>query len=386
VSGPTSSSPADESAGHPTAADRLAALRPTPMHQRVARLRRTGWHIAQCAVAAALAWSLARYAIGHPTPFFAPVAAIVSLGLGYGRRLRRVAEVTVGVALGVLIGDVFVHAFGAGPWQLLVVVALALSIAVLLDASALLVTQAGVQSAIITTLAPTPQVGFGRWLDAVCGGLVALVVAAVVPRTPLRRPRIAAARVLEDLSGWLEDAADAVRERDVERAYAVLDRARDSDQRIADVRQAAEDGLSVAASSPWRRGHRDDLRAVAALAVPLDRAVRNSRVLLRRVTVVVRRGEALPDATLGLLDDLAKTTATLATDVERKRPPHEARAGLVDVARRSSGIPIGVSLSADVVLAQVRSLVVDLLQVTGLDDREALELVPATGPPSDAPA
>jgi hypothetical protein len=24
--------------------------------------------------------------------------------------------------------------------------------------------------------------------------------------------------------------------------------------------------------------------------------------------------------------------------------------------------------------------------VTGLDDREALELVPATGPPSDAPA
>jgi len=390
VSGRTSSSRAEVSAGdggprEGRAAERLGALRPTPFRQRLIRVRRYGWHIAQCAVAAALAWALARYLIGHPTPFFAPVAAIVSLGLGYGRRLRRVAEVTVGVALGVLIGDVFAHVFGAGPWQVLVVVALAMSIAVLLDASQLLVTQAGVQSAIITTLAPTPQVGFGRWLDAVCGGVVALVVAAVVPRTPLRRPRIAAARVLQDMSGWLEEAAYAVRERDVDRTYAVLDRARDSDDRISDVRQAADDGLSAATSSPWRRGHRADMREVGRLVVPLDRAVRNTRVLLRRITVVVRRGEDLPDATLRLLDDLAATTATLAGDVERKRPPHGSREGLVEVARRSSDIPIGTSLSADVVLAQVRSVVVDLLQLTGMEYQDALELVPAAGPPSDAP-
>jgi len=364
---------------------RLRRLRPKPFRQRVDRLRRYAWHIAQCAVAAALAWSLAHFVLGHPTPFFAPVAAIVSLGLGYGRRLRRVAEVTVGVALGVLIGDVFAHVFGAGPWQVLLVVAFAMSVAVLLDASQLLITQAGVQSAIITTLAPTPQVGFGRWLDAVCGGVVALAVAAVVPRTPLRRPRQSAARVLMDLSGWLEDGAYAVRQRDVDRAYAVLDRARDSDARISDVREAAADGLSVATSSPWRRGHRADLQEESRLVVPLDRAVRNTRVLLRRITVVVRRGEDLPDATLGLLDQLAAITSTLAADVLRQRPPDEAREGLVEVAQRSSGIPIGTSLSADVVLAQVRSLVVDLLQLTGLRDREALDLVPATGPPSDAP-
>jgi len=363
----------------------LARLRPTPLAKRVARLRRYGWHIAQCAVAAALAWSLARFLVGHPTPFFAPVAAIVSLGLGYGKRLRRVAEVTVGVALGVLIGDLFVHAFGSGPWQILVVVGLAMSTAVLLDASQLLVIQAGVQSAIITTLAPTPQVGFGRWLDAVCGGAVALVVAAAVPRTALRRPRLTAARVLQDVSGWLEEAADAVRTCDVDRAYAVLDRARDSDDRIDDVRDAAEDGLSAATSSPWRRGYRADMQAVAQLVVPLDRAVRNVRVLLRRVTVVIRRNERLPDATLSLLDELAAATEMLAADVEKRRPALGARQRLADVARRSSAIPIGVSLSADVVLAQVRSVVVDLLQLSGLPNEDALDLVPATGPPSDAP-
>jgi uncharacterized membrane protein YgaE (UPF0421/DUF939 family) len=385
VSGPTSSSPAERSrlsTGDPSTAERLARLRPTPLSKRVARLRRYGWHIAQCAVAAALAWSIARFLIGHPTPFFAPVAAIVSLGLGFGKRLRRVAEVTVGVALGVLIGDLFSHVFGSGPWQILVVVALAMSTAVLLDASQLLVIQAGVQSAIITTLAPSPGVGFGRWLDAVC---VALVVAAAVPRTALRRPRLTAARVLQDVSGWLEEAADAVRTCDVDRAYAVLDRARDSDDRIADVRDAAADGLSAATSSPWRRGHRADMQAVARLVVPLDRAVRNVRVLLRRVTVVIRREERLPDATLHLLDELAAATEMLAADVEKRRPALGAQQRLADVARRSSAIPIGVSLSADVVLAQVRSVVVDLLQLSGLPNEDALDLVPATGPPSDAP-
>ena len=380
MSGPTSSSSADVGPR-----PRLRRLRPKPLSQRVARLRRYRWHIAQCSVAAALAWALAYYVLGNPTPFFAPVAAIVSLGLGYGRRPRRVAEVTVGVALGVLIGDVFAHVFGAGAWQVLLVVGLAMSVAVLLDASQLLVTQAGVQSAIITTLAPTPQVGFGRWLDAVCGGMVALVVAAVVPQTPLRRPRQSAARLLTDVSGWLEEGAYAVRHRDVDRAYAVLDRARDSDARIADVREAASEGLSVATSSPWRRGHRADLEEVARLVVPLDRAVRNTRVLLRRITVVVRRDENLPEGTLRLLDDLAAITSTLSTDVLRQRPPEEVRQLLVEVARRSSGIPIGSSLSADVVLAQIRSLVVDLLELTGVPNREALDLVPATGPPSDSP-
>jgi uncharacterized membrane protein YgaE (UPF0421/DUF939 family) len=383
VSGPTSSSPADRSTDSSTTAERLARLRPTPLSKRIARLRGYAWHIAQCAVAAALAWTIARYAVGHATPFFAPVAAIVSLGLGFGKRLRRVAEVTVGVALGVLIGDLFAHAFGSGPWQVLLVVVLAMSTAVLLDASQLLVIQAGVQSAIITTLAPTPQVGFGRWLDAVVGGAVALVVAAAVPGTALRRPRQTAARVLQDVSGWLEDAADAVRSCDVDRAYAVLDRARDSDDRIDDVRAAAADGLSAAASSPWRRGHRADMQAVAQLVVPLDRAIRNVRVLLRRATVVIRREERLPDATLTLLDELSAATAMLAADVERRRPSLGARQRLADVARRSSAIPIGVSLSADVVLAQVRSVVVDLLQLSGLRYDDALDLVPASGRGSD---
>ena len=37
--------------------------------------------IAQCSITAALAWLLARQLLGHQLPFFAPIAAIITLGL-----------------------------------------------------------------------------------------------------------------------------------------------------------------------------------------------------------------------------------------------------------------------------------------------------------------
>jgi uncharacterized membrane protein YgaE (UPF0421/DUF939 family) len=353
---------------------------------RVGLLRRYGWHIAQCAVAAGVAWELAKVLLGHPQPFFAPVAAIVSLGLSYRQRLRRVAEVTVGVALGVLIGDLFVEVFGTGAVQVTFVVAVAMTLALLLDAGPLLVTQAGVQSAIIATLAPGTSAGFGRWLDAVCGGAVALVAAAVVPGSPLRRPRETAAAVLRELAAWCRDARLAVSTGDEQLAYATLNRARNSEQQLADVEAAAVDGLSIARSSPWRRGHRSDLLAMAGLSVLLDRAVRNGRVLLRRITVVVRRDEQLDERTLALLDDLADAVDQIAVELAARRDPQGSQQLLQQVAQDTAKVPTGVSLSGDVVLAQLRSMVVDLLELTGVDNDSARAVVPpAEGEPPGAP-
>ena len=59
---------------------------------RVARWKTKRWHIAQCAVAAAVAWLVASELLGHSVPVFAPIAAVVSLGTSYGQRLRRVVN------------------------------------------------------------------------------------------------------------------------------------------------------------------------------------------------------------------------------------------------------------------------------------------------------
>src|SRR5690349_1612511 len=109
--------------------DRLWTRSRTSRRARVARLRAKRWQIAQCAVAAGIAWLIASDLLHHQSPFFAPVAAVVSLGTSYGQRLRRVAEVTVGVAIGVFVGDLIVAQVGSGWWQLMMIVALAMTTA-----------------------------------------------------------------------------------------------------------------------------------------------------------------------------------------------------------------------------------------------------------------
>ncbi|MFT4010363.1 MAG: FUSC family protein [Nocardioidaceae bacterium] len=89
---------------------------------RLARLRSKRFLILQCSVAAGVAWLIAADLFGHTAPFFAPVTAVLGLGTSYGQRVRRVGEVTLGVAVGVLIADLLVLWVGSGPWQLALVV------------------------------------------------------------------------------------------------------------------------------------------------------------------------------------------------------------------------------------------------------------------------
>ena len=58
-------------------------------------------------VAACVAWFLAVLLLGLDAPTFAPIAAVISLGLAIGERGRRAVELTLGVGFGVLLADFF---------------------------------------------------------------------------------------------------------------------------------------------------------------------------------------------------------------------------------------------------------------------------------------
>ena len=266
----------------------------TSMAARVARLRSKSWQIGQCAVAAGVAWFIAAEIVGHPTPFFAPVAAVVSLGTSYGQRLRRVLEVTIGVALGVFVADLLVLEIGVGPWQLALIVTLAMSVALLLDGGQLLVTQAAVQSIIVTALVPGPGDAFVRWTDALIGGGVALVAATVVPAAPLRRPREQAAVVVGKIADLMRAAADVMTSGEVEPALDLLADARSTDYLIRELQAAADEGMDVVASSPFRVRHRGQMRRMNELVDPLDRALRSTRVLVRQTAVAAYHHRPVP--------------------------------------------------------------------------------------------
>jgi uncharacterized membrane protein YgaE (UPF0421/DUF939 family) len=348
----------------------------TSLSTRLDRWRAKRWAVAQCALAAGVAWWLASDVFGHQAPFFAPVAAVVSLGTSYGQRLRRVLEVTIGVALGVFGADLLVRLLGTEAWVIILVVGLSMSVALLLDNGQVFLIQAAVQSIVITALKPAPGQAFTRWTDALIGGAVALVAATVVPAAPLRRPRENAAKVLRKIRDLLQAASDVMVDGDVDRAIALLAEARATDPLVRELQDAADEGLDVVASSPFRIRHAPGLRKMAELVEPLDRALRSTRVLVRNCAVAAYRRQPVPHAYAVITSELAAAVEVVALELDADRMATAAQSALVAVGVATSEVERSDDLSAEVILAQLRSVVADLLLLTGMDPFEATDAIP----------
>jgi uncharacterized membrane protein YgaE (UPF0421/DUF939 family) len=356
--------------------ERTTRLGRRSIAQRLGRLRSRAFLISQTAVTAGLAWFLASETFSHQQPFFAPIAAIICLGGTFGHRLRRGVEIALGVAVGIGVGDLFVQAFGAGVWQVVLVVGISMALATLLGAGQLMITQAGVQSLVVTILLPDPTQGLDRWLDALMGCAVALVVATIAPSSPLRKPAQLAAQMLRELASTLDATVSALRFEDEAAADRVLERARATESQLQRLADANSEGLAVVRHSPFRRRQRTEVEAYADLLEPLDRASRNLRVLARRAVTVVWREQHVPLGYLQLITELARTTRWMAEELDAGRLPSATRDALVAAAQASSHLELADSLSAVAILAQARSMVVDLLELTGLGPDDARDLVP----------
>ncbi len=343
---------------------------------RLDRWRSYWFLIAQTALTAGLAWLVATAVLGHAQPFFAPVAAIVTLGVSYGQRMRRGIEIAIGVAVGVLIGDLFAVVFGSGVWQIMIALVLAMSAATLLSKRQLVIIQACVQSVIVVALAPTAAQGFGRWLDALVGCALALLMATVAPSAPLRKPARLAAQVLDELAATMEAAAAELKEADERAGDQVLTQARQTEEALADLDDATAEGLAVVRQSPFRRRQLAGIEAYAQLSDPLGHASRNLRVLARRCAVALWRGEEVPAPYRAQMSELAEVMRFMAIELRNRRLPTRARDRLVAVGEATSHLSLTEEISAVVILAQVRSITADLLELTGIDYAEARELIP----------
>jgi uncharacterized membrane protein YgaE (UPF0421/DUF939 family) len=347
---------------------------------RLGRLRAMAWQVGQAAVAAGAAWFVAADLSHHPSPALAPVVAVVCLGMSYGQRLRRVVEVTLGAGLGVVVADLFVRVAGRGVWQLAVVVAVAMLIAIALGAGGLVVSQAAVQGIFVVALAPPPGQMFTRWLDVVIGGAVAVLAATAVPAAPLRRPRVLAAAVAQIVADLLRSAAQAARDGDVTAAAAVLTRARGTEPLIRELESAADEGRDAVAGSPFLRSGSEQVRQITDVIDPLDRALRGTRVMVRRILVAISVGGSVPQDYLVVIGELATAVEILSQVLSDNGSLPVARPPLLAVAAATGRLPRTGELSLEVVLAQVRSVVVDLLQVAGMDVDEATAALPPVLP------
>jgi Fusaric acid resistance protein-like len=81
--------------------EQAAEVSGAELRTRRERIIATARPILQSAVAAALAWLVATEVVGHEQPFFAPISALITLGLTVGERRRRAVEIAIGVAVGI---------------------------------------------------------------------------------------------------------------------------------------------------------------------------------------------------------------------------------------------------------------------------------------------
>lgn len=348
------------------------------------RLRKSALPILQCAVGAAIAWFIAHRVIGHPTPFFAPVAAVISIGVAFGARIRRSVELVAGVSVGILIGDLFISRVGTGPWQIALVVAVAMGAAIFLDRGAVIPMQAASSAVLVATLYPPHSSGaYLRVIDSLVGGLVGVGVVAIFPLHPVRRARQQAADILGVISRALAACADGLHEQDPEKIRRALQSARGTQPQIDALRSAVEGGREVSRISPLYWNARPRLDLIRAAVDPLDNAVRNTRVLLRRALTLVRDDEILDPRMIDGVEDLGRAVEVvrqyMLADPGRQPDAAEATRVLRRVAKGATmDLVAGAGLSAHVVFAQLRSIVVDVMQVCGVQRLSAMALLPPT--------
>ncbi|HEY5853050.1 MAG TPA: FUSC family protein [Aldersonia sp.] len=346
----------------------------------------TALPIVQCSVAAGIAWWVALDVLHHPRPFFAPIAAVVSLGVSMGARLRRSVELVVGVTVGIGVGDVLVYLIGTGPWQIALVVALAMAAAVTLDGGPIITVQAASSACLVATLLPPGgTAGIDRMVDALIGGLVGIAVVAIVPTHPVRRARRAAAEILGVLAEALRLTADGLTEQQAAPIRAALSRVRSTQGQIDALRADLKGGREISRISPLYWAARERLDQLAATADPLDNGVRNVRVLIRRALTVVNDDEILDPRLVDEVEKLAHAVdvlrAMMLADPGDKPDAAEAARLLRSVAVGARPeLVANAGLSAYVVFGQLRSTLVDLLQVTGISRISALALLPPTVP------
>ena len=333
--------------------------------------------ILHTSIAAALAWFVATELLDHPEPFFAPISAVITLGLTVGERRRRAVEIAVGVAVGIAIADALVAAIGGGTWQIGVIVGLAMAAATLVGGGPLLASQAGASAVLVATLQP-PDGGFDfdRFVDALVGGGVALLVSSLIlPVNPQRMVHESVEPVIERLVTALERIASALQTREPEAADAALlavarlDAAHDG---LVDALDAAGDAarLSPAAAGRWAASTATPWPAASSAsrwrtcarspAEPRGRSTSTTRCRTRPW----RPWASWPPARGALGAYLA------GGDPEPARVAGTRAAALANAVLEETG-----NLSAVHIVGQIRLAAVDMLRATGLERGEAQELV-----------
>src|SRR5215207_2013670 len=295
--------------------------------------------ILQTAAAALGAWWLAILLLPDERPAFASIAAVVCLGVTYGHRRSRAVELIGGVVLGIAVASLLLAVIGTGPWQIAVLVVLAMSAALMFRGGELLVSEAAISAILLASLEPASS-GFSadRILEGLIGGGVGLAVASLLlPPDPVSMVGQVAQTEFGKLGRTLEETATALQHSDPARAESALQAARGIDEDVEALEEMLAVGSETARFAPARRGVLPHVQRYEQTMPQIDFAVRNTRVLARYAARQVRLGESAPQLAAAVRE-LASAVWLLAAHFEHPERDVDVRRAALAAARMAQDI------------------------------------------------
>jgi uncharacterized membrane protein YgaE (UPF0421/DUF939 family) len=340
------------------------------------RLRAGFLPVLLASVAAVAAWVLAHDVLGHAQPFFAPIAAAISLSTSPIQRSRRIVQLVAGVLLGIGIGELLVALLGSTTLALGLIVFFTLSAALLsgegVFGEGMMFANQAAASAILVVTLHRAGTGSERVVDALVGGAVALVLGVVLfPAHPMRLLQNAERAVLRTVADLVAELSAFLQSGAVPPADWALQSSQHVHQLLSGLARARSTARANVRVAPRRFHLRATVDAEVERTARLDLLANAVLSLIRASVTAEEREGRVSDA---LAHDIGALSASLGRLAGSSRPWRaalltEIRAQALrigeDAANRANEDPVVATI--------VRAVATDL---------EAVLEAPAARPPS----
>lgn len=239
------------------------------------RLRAVWFNLVQTSAAAGVSWYLTHDVLGHPQPFFAPIAAAVSLSTSNVLRAQRAIQMMIGVTLGIGLGSAVQGLLGPGAVPIAIAAFIALGAAVFIGGGfighGMMFANQTIVSAILVLALYHGGVGLERIFDALIGGAVAIVFAVLLfpadPLALLRGARVGVLAVLHDVLARAADVAAGRKAAAPDWPLTAVDRVHEQLSGLLEARTTARHVVAIAPRRWGLRIHRVGPPSRVAVAV-----------------------------------------------------------------------------------------------------------------------
>lgn len=253
--------------------------------------------VIKTALASWVSWVLAAWLFHAARPYFAPLAAILSLQVTVADSVHRGLQRILGVVAGIIIAFLAVKLIGVHGWSIGLVVLIGMAVATRLRLGAQGIPQVAISALLVMTVgAHSHHYAIERMFDTVIGALIAIMINAIVvppDYTPRAQDSIKVlASALSDVLRGIEK--DLIGGLEPGEANRHLSAARHVDAALHDARSAIRQAEQSLKWNYLLRHRKSRLKSLREALTVLDHAVSQVRGIARTLFVTLNRDVSRP--------------------------------------------------------------------------------------------